>query len=55
SGLRPATPTALPIVRQSRVANAFLNVGHGALGFTLAAGCAAQLVGAIHDSRLHRS
>lgn len=40
AGLRPATPTSVPIVRRSRVANVVLNVGHGALGFTLAAGCA---------------
>lgn len=41
SGLRPATPTSLPIIRKSRVGNVVLNVGHGALGFTLSAGSAA--------------
>ncbi|WP_298923330.1 FAD-dependent oxidoreductase [uncultured Ramlibacter sp.] len=51
AGLRPATPDSLPVVRQSRVANAFLNVGHGALGFTLAAGCAVQITEAIHEAR----
>lgn len=44
SGLRPATPTSQPIVRRSkRHANAFLNVGQGALGLTLAAGSAVRL------------
>ena len=43
AGLRPCTPTSVPIVRRSAVSNVILNVGHGALGFTLAAGCA-QLV-----------
>jgi D-amino-acid dehydrogenase len=43
TGLRPATPTSVPIVRRSRVRNVLLNVGHGALGFTLAAGCAARV------------
>lgn len=44
SGLRPATPTSLPIVRRSkRHANVYLNVGHGALGLTLAAGSAVML------------
>ncbi|MFT7721227.1 MAG: D-amino acid dehydrogenase [Roseateles sp.] len=38
SGLRPATPTGLPVIGPSRVANLMLNVGQGALGFTLAAG-----------------
>lgn len=40
AGLRPATPTSVPIIRRSRIANVILNVGHGALGFTLAAGSA---------------
>jgi len=43
AGLRPATPTAVPIIGRSRVPNLLLNVGHGALGFTLAAG-SAQIV-----------
>jgi D-amino-acid dehydrogenase len=44
SGLRPATPTSLPIVRRSRRhANVYLNVGQGALGLTLAAGSAVML------------
>jgi D-amino-acid dehydrogenase len=44
SGLRPATPTSVPIVRRSkRHTNVFFNVGHGALGLTLAAGAAVML------------
>jgi len=44
SGLRPATPTSIPVVRRSkRHANVYLNVGHGALGLTLAAGSAVML------------
>jgi D-amino-acid dehydrogenase len=43
SGLRPATPTSLPVIGRSRVANLFVNAGQGALGFTLAAGSAALL------------
>lgn len=49
AGLRPATPTAVPITRQMGPANLYVNAGHGALGFTLAAGSAvvlaAQLTG----------
>lgn len=52
AGLRPATPDSLPVVRQSRIGNVFLNVGHGALGFTLASGCAVQVTEAIHDARV---
>lgn len=55
AGLRAATPTSLPVVRQSRVENAFLNVGHGALGFTLACGCAVQITDAIHKAAAARS
>lgn len=34
AGLRPATPTGAPIVGESGVPGLWLNVGHGALGFT---------------------
>lgn len=43
AGLRPTTPTAVPIARQAGASNLWLNTGHGALGFTLAFGTAAQL------------
>lgn len=44
AGLRPATPGGKPIIGASRAAgNLWLNVGHGALGFTLACGSAALL------------
>lgn len=39
-GLRPATPKGTPIIGTSPIANLFLNAGHGALGWTLACGCA---------------
>jgi D-amino-acid dehydrogenase len=52
AGLRPATPSSVPVVRQARVTNAFLNVGHGALGLTLAAGSAVQIVEAIRDAKM---
>jgi D-amino-acid dehydrogenase len=40
SGARPVTPTGLPLIGRTRVENLMLNVGQGALGFTLAAGSA---------------
>ena len=40
AGLRPSTPTSVPMVQKSKIQNLLLNVGHGALGFTLAPGCA---------------
>lgn len=39
AGERPATPSGLPLIGHSRAAsNLWLNIGHGALGFTLACG-----------------
>jgi hypothetical protein len=44
TGMRPATPTGLPIVgHQGGPRNLFINAGQGALGFTLAFGSATQL------------
>jgi D-amino-acid dehydrogenase len=43
AGLRPATPRGTPIIGPTPYRNLWLNVGHGALGFTLAAGSAALL------------
>lgn len=44
AGLRPATPEGRPIVSRSRkLDNLWLNLGHGALGFTLACGSAVLL------------
>ncbi len=43
AGLRPATPTGLPVVGRTGRANLLVNAGQGALGFTLAPGCAALL------------
>jgi len=35
-GMRPATPRGTPILGSTKHANLWLDVGHGALGFTLA-------------------
>jgi len=43
SGLRPATPSNLPIIGQSRVQNLFLNTGHGTLGWTHSCGSGKSL------------
>ena len=46
AGLRPATPNALPLIGKhpKGPVNMVFNVGHGALGFTLAFGSAARVV-----------
>jgi len=38
TGLRPATPSNVPVLGRSRLSNLFLNTGHGTLGWTLACG-----------------
>jgi D-amino-acid dehydrogenase len=43
AGSRPATPTSVPLIGESSAPNLLLNLGHGALGFTLAAGSATLL------------
>lgn len=45
AGERPATPDGRPIISRSRkLSNLWLNLGHGALGFTLACGSAVLLL-----------
>jgi len=38
AGLRPATPSNVPLIGKTRYKNLYLNVGHGTLGWTMAAG-----------------
>ncbi len=38
TGLRPATPSNVPIIGRSKVPNLFLNTGHGTLGWTHSCG-----------------
>ena len=38
AGLRPSTPSNVPLIGRTRYPNLFLNTGHGTLGWTMAAG-----------------
>jgi D-amino-acid dehydrogenase len=38
AGMRPATPSGVPLLGATAYRNLWLNLGHGALGFTLACG-----------------
>ena len=42
-GLRPATPSNVPLIGRSRVPGLWLNTGHGTLGWTLCCGSAESL------------
>jgi D-amino-acid dehydrogenase len=48
TGLRPATPTNIPFIGQTRVRKLWVNAGHGTLGWTHGAGSGkamAELIG----------
>jgi D-amino-acid dehydrogenase len=51
AGLRPATPSNLPIIGRSKLKNLYLNTGHGTLGWTEGAGSARALADIIAGER----
>jgi D-amino-acid dehydrogenase len=51
AGLRPATPNNVPLIGKTRLANLFLNTGHGTLGWTLACGSARALADLVSGRR----
>lgn len=38
SGLRPTTPSNVPLIGRTRISNLYLNTGHGTLGWTMGVG-----------------
>lgn len=57
TGFRPMTPSGVPVIEETKLRGLYLNTGHGALGYTFAAGSGvriAELIGrpewAIKDS-----
>lgn len=55
TGLRPATAQGKPIIDQSPVKGVWLNVGHGALGFTLAMGSGKLLSEMMYQASLQQA
>jgi D-amino-acid dehydrogenase len=51
AGLRPATPTNVPVIGRTRYPNLFLNTGHGTLGWTLATGSGRALADLVSGRR----
>jgi D-amino-acid dehydrogenase len=47
AGLRPATPSNVPLVGRTRLPNLFLDTGHGTLGWTMACGSGRALADVI--------
>lgn len=53
AGLRPATPSNVPVIGRGRPGNLYFNTGHGTLGWTLACG-SGQAVADIIDGKPSR-
>jgi len=53
AGLRPSTPDNLPYIGRSKIANLWLNAGHGTLGWTHGAGSGRALAELISGRRPH--
>jgi D-amino-acid dehydrogenase len=51
AGLRPATPSNVPLVGRSALRNLYLNTGHGTLGWTLACGSGRALADLVAGRR----
>jgi D-amino-acid dehydrogenase len=51
SGLRPSTPSNVPLVGRTRIPNLYLNTGHGTLGWTMGAGSGRALADLLSGRR----
>lgn len=51
AGLRPVTPSNLPLIGRTRLPNLWVNAGHGTLGWTLACGSGAALADLVGGRR----
>jgi len=51
TGLRPATPSNVPLIGRTRHPNLYLNTGHGTLGWTMAAGSGKALAEIVSGRR----
>jgi D-amino-acid dehydrogenase len=51
AGLRPATPSNVPLIGRTRYPNLYLNTGHGTLGWTMAAGSGKALADLVSGAR----
>lgn len=51
TGLRPSTPSNVPLIGRTRYPNLFLNTGHGTLGWTMGAGSGRALADIISNRK----
>ena len=50
-GLRPATPTNIPLIGRTRLRKLWINAGHGTLGWTHGAGSGKAMAELIHGEQ----
>jgi D-amino-acid dehydrogenase len=51
SGLRPSTPSNVPLIGPTRLPNLYLNTGHGTLGWTMGPGSGRALADIISGKK----
>ncbi len=51
AGLRPSTPSSVPLVGRTRIGNLYLNTGHGTLGWTMGVGSGRALADIVSGRR----
>src|SRR3546814_6989909 len=51
SGLRPTTPSNVPLIGRTKIQNLYLNTGHGTLGWTMGVGSGRALADLISGRR----
>ncbi len=51
SGLRPSTPSNVPLIGRTRIPNLYLNTGHGTLGWTMGVGSGRALADLLSGRR----
>lgn len=55
TGARPMTPSGVPVIGESKLKGLYLNVGHGSLGYTFAAGSAMKIANKIGHARQNKT
>ena len=51
AGLRPATPSNVPLIGKTRLGNLYINTGHGTLGWTMACGSGKAVADIVSGSK----
>ena len=51
TGLRPSTPSNVPLIGKTKFPNLYLNTGHGTLGWTMAAGSGKALADIVSGTK----